>query len=164
MLVSKKSLAARLVSSSSGDDVLPTTSLARYAREQNVTSLAPTVVAALVLQAAHCDNKAPVILQFSQGGAEAYFAGKGVPLFSIRINILTHSPVVSNTDQAAHCLYRAAHYVRSLAPTYGIPGREEDGVHTDHCAKKLLYTWLDGMLDADEAYFPLFSSHMIDAL
>lgn len=38
--------------------------------------------------------------------------------------------------------------------------------HTDHCAKKLL-PWLDGMLDADEAYFkehnePLFSSHMID--
>lgn len=39
-------------------------------------------------------------------------------------------------------------------------------LHTDHCAKKLL-PWLDGMLDADEAYFkehgePLFSSHMID--
>jgi fructose-bisphosphate aldolase class II len=39
-------------------------------------------------------------------------------------------------------------------------------LHTDHCAKKLL-PWLDGLLDADEAYFkehgePLFSSHMID--
>jgi fructose-bisphosphate aldolase class II len=39
-------------------------------------------------------------------------------------------------------------------------------LHTDHCAKKLL-PWLDGMMDADEAYFkqhgePLFSSHMID--
>lgn len=39
-------------------------------------------------------------------------------------------------------------------------------LHSDHCAKKLL-PWLDGMLDADEAYFkahgePLFSSHMID--
>ena len=39
-------------------------------------------------------------------------------------------------------------------------------MHTDHCAKKLL-PWLDGMMDADEAYFkthgePLFSSHMID--
>ncbi|EXL96857.1 fructose-bisphosphate aldolase, class II [Fusarium odoratissimum NRRL 54006] len=110
---------------------------------QNVTS-SSTVVAAL--EAAR-DNKAPVILQFSQGGA-AYFAGKGV----------------SNTDQAASIAgsIAAAHYVRSLAPTYGIPVV----LHTDHCAKKLL-PWLDGMLDADEAYFkekgePLFSSHMID--
>ena len=49
-----------------------------------------------------------------------------------------------------------------MAPAYGIPVV----LHTDHCAKKLL-PWLDGMLDADEAYFkehgePLFSSHMID--
>ena len=56
----------------------------------------------------------------------------------------------------------AAHYIRSVAPSYGIPVV----LHTDHCAKKLL-PWLDGMLDADEAYFklhgePLFSSHMID--
>ena len=39
-------------------------------------------------------------------------------------------------------------------------------LHTDHCAAKLL-PWLDGMLDASEAYFkahgePLFSSHMLD--
>lgn len=71
---------------------------------------------------------------------------------------------MSNTDQAASIAgsIAAAHYVRSLAPTYGIPVV----LHTDHCAKKLL-PWLDGMLDADEAYFkekgePLFSSHMID--
>lgn len=56
----------------------------------------------------------------------------------------------------------AAHYIRSIAPIYGIPVI----LHTDHCAKKLL-PWLDGMLDADESYFklhgePLFSSHMID--
>ena len=56
----------------------------------------------------------------------------------------------------------AAHYIRAVAPAYGIPVV----LHTDHCAKKLL-PWLDGMLDADEAYFkehkePLFSSHMID--
>ncbi|UPL03512.1 hypothetical protein LCI18_014446 [Fusarium solani-melongenae] len=109
----------------------------------NVTS-SSTVVAAL--EAAR-DAKAPIILQFSQGGA-AYFAGKGV----------------SNGDQAASIAgsVAAAHFVRSLAPTYGIPVV----LHTDHCAKKLL-PWLDGMLDADEAYFkvngePLFSSHMID--
>lgn len=56
----------------------------------------------------------------------------------------------------------AAQYIRAVAPAYGIPVV----LHTDHCAKKLL-PWLDGMLDADEAYFkehgePLFSSHMID--
>ena len=55
-----------------------------------------------------------------------------------------------------------AQYIRSIAASYEIPVI----LHTDHCAKKLL-PWLDGMMDADEAYFkehgePLFSSHMID--
>ncbi|TGZ84227.1 putative fructose-bisphosphate aldolase 1 [Ascodesmis nigricans] len=130
-----------------GDDVM---NLFRYAREHrfaipaiNVTS-SSTVVAAL--EAAR-DVKAPIILQVSQGGA-AYFAGKGV----------------SNTDQYASITgaIAAAHYIRSVAPAYGIPVV----LHTDHCAKKLL-PWLDGMLDEDEKYFkqhgePLFSSHMID--
>ncbi|KAJ8107572.1 hypothetical protein OPT61_g8772 [Boeremia exigua] len=81
-------------------------------------------------------------------GGAAYFAGKGV----------------DNKDQAASIAgaVAAAHYIRAVAPAYGIPVV----LHTDHCAKKLL-PWLDGMLDADEAYFkehnePLFSSHMID--
>ncbi|EWC47337.1 fructose-bisphosphate aldolase 1 [Drechslerella stenobrocha 248] len=130
-----------------GDDVLK---LFTYAREKkfaipaiNVTS-SSTVVAAL--EAAR-DSKSPIILQTSQGGA-AYFAGKGV----------------SNTDQYASIqgAIAGAHYIRSIAPAYGIPVV----LHTDHCAKKLL-PWLDGMLDADEAYFkqhgePLWSSHMID--
>ncbi|KUI67373.1 Fructose-bisphosphate aldolase [Cytospora mali] len=130
-----------------GDDVL---ALFKYAREHefaipavNVTS-SSTVVACL--EAAR-DAKSPIILQTSQGGA-AYFAGKGV----------------DNKDQAASIAgaVAAAHYIRSIAPTYGIPVV----LHTDHCAKKLL-PWLDGMLDADEAYFklhgePLWSSHMID--
>ena len=56
----------------------------------------------------------------------------------------------------------AAHFIRSIAPSYGIPVV----LHTDHCAKKLL-PWLDGLLSEDEKYFklhgePLFSSHMID--
>jgi fructose-bisphosphate aldolase class II len=39
-------------------------------------------------------------------------------------------------------------------------------LHTDHAAKKLL-PWIDGLLDAGEAYYkvngvPLFSSHMLD--
>jgi fructose-bisphosphate aldolase class II len=103
-----------------------------------------TVVASL--EAAR-DQKCPVVLQLSQGGA-AFFAGKGVP----------------NGDQKASIAgaVAAAHYIRSVAPAYEIPVI----LHTDHCAKKLL-PWLDGMLDADEAYFklhgePLFSSHMID--
>jgi fructose-bisphosphate aldolase, class II len=130
-----------------GDDVLR---LFEYAREKqfavpaiNVTSSSTAVAS---LEAAR-DAKSPIILQVSQGGA-AFFAGKGV----------------SNTDQAASIAgsVAAAHFIRSIAPTYGIPVI----LHTDHCAKKLL-PWLDGMLDADEAYFkqtgePLFSSHMID--
>ena len=83
----------------------------------------------------------------SQGGA-AYFAGKGLP----------------NGKQEASIAgaVAGAEYIRSVAPSYGVPVV----LHTDHCAKKLL-PWLDGMMDADEAYFklheePLFSSHMID--
>ncbi|OQE28542.1 hypothetical protein PENSTE_c003G02468 [Penicillium steckii] len=130
-----------------GDDVLR---LFEYAQEKqfaipaiNVTS-SSTVVSAL--EAAR-DQNCPVILQTSQGGA-AYFAGKGV----------------NNDGQKASIAgaIAAAHYIRSIAPAYGIPVI----LHTDHCAKKLL-PWLDGMLDEDERYFklhgePLFSSHMID--
>jgi fructose-bisphosphate aldolase class II len=124
--------------------------LFKYAQEKvfaipaiNVTS-SSTVVAAL--EAAR-DAKSPIILQVSQGGA-AYFAGKGV----------------GNKNQEASIAgaVAAAHYIRAVAPAYGIPVV----LHTDHCAKKLL-PWFDGMLDADEAWFkqhgtPLFSSHMID--
>ncbi|KAG5418909.1 FBA1 [Candida metapsilosis] len=109
----------------------------------NVTS-SSTVVAAL--EAAR-DNKAPIILQTSQGGA-AYFAGKGV----------------DNKNQEASITgaIAAAHYIRAVSPIYGIPVV----LHTDHCAKKLL-PWFDGMLKADEEFFaehgtPLFSSHMLD--
>ncbi|KAF1841997.1 uncharacterized protein K460DRAFT_370005 [Cucurbitaria berberidis CBS 394.84] len=130
-----------------GDDVLK---LFQHAKDNgyaipsiNVTS-SSTVVASL--EAAR-DAKSPIILQTSQGGA-AFFAGKGV----------------GNKNQEASIAgaVAAAHYIRSIAPIYGIPVV----LHTDHCAKKLL-PWLDGMLDADEAQFkatgePLFSSHMID--
>ncbi|EOD46290.1 Ketose-bisphosphate aldolase class-2 [Neofusicoccum parvum] len=130
-----------------GDDVLK---LFKYAQEHkfaipaiNVTS-SSTVVGAL--EAAR-DSKSPIILQTSQGGA-AYFAGKGV----------------DNKDQFASIqgAIAAAHYIRAIAPAYGVPVI----LHTDHCAKKLL-PWLDGMLDADEEWFkktgePLWSSHMID--
>jgi fructose-bisphosphate aldolase class II len=79
------------------------------------------------------DSKSPIILQMSQGGA-AYFAGKGV----------------DNKDQSASIqgAIAGAHYIRAIAPAYGIPVV----LHTDHCAKKLL-PWLDGMLDEDEKFF-----------
>ncbi|EKD15762.1 fructose-bisphosphate aldolase [Drepanopeziza brunnea f. sp. 'multigermtubi' MB_m1] len=130
-----------------GDDVLK---LFNYAQEHNFAipaincTSSSTVIASL--EAAR-DAKAPIILQMSQGGA-AYFAGKGV----------------GNKDQEASIAggIAAAHYIRAIAPIYGVPVI----LHTDHCAKKLL-PWLDGLMDADEAYFkahgePLFSSHMID--
>jgi len=130
-----------------GDDVK---ALFKYAQEKkfaipaiNVTSSSTAVAA---LEAAK-NAKSPIILQLSQGGA-AYFAGKGI----------------DNKDQSASIAgsIAAAHYIRAVAPSYGIPVV----LHTDHCAKKLL-PWLDGMLDADEAWHkekgePLFSSHMID--
>jgi len=130
-----------------GDDVL---NLFEYAKANkfaipaiNVTSSSTAVAS---LEAAR-DKKAPVILQISQGGA-AFFAGKGVPN--------------SNQEASIAGAIAGAHYIRSIAPVYGVPVV----LHTDHCAKKLL-PWLDGMMDEDERYFkqhgePLFSSHMID--
>jgi len=91
--------------------------------------------------------KAPLILQFSQGGS-AFYAGKGL----------------SNEGQRASIAgaISAAHHARHVAKEYGIPVV----LHSDHCAKKLL-PWFDGMLEADEEYFkqhgePLYSSHMLD--
>ncbi|WVN88969.1 fructose-bisphosphate aldolase 1 [Cryptococcus depauperatus CBS 7841] len=130
-----------------GDDVRK---LFKYAKDNkfaipsiNVTS---SSVVNSVLEAAR-DIKSPIILQVSQSGA-AFFAGKGL----------------KNDNQEASIAgaVAAAHFIRSIAPAYGIPVV----LHSDHCAKKLL-PWFDGMLEADEAYFkqhgePLFSSHMLD--
>jgi len=91
----------------------------------------------------------PVMIQFSEGGA-AFFAGKSLPNEKGVLQASILGAVVG------------AHYVRNVAPAYGIPCF----VHSDHCAKKLL-PWFDGMLEADQAFFkahgePLFSSHMLD--
>merc|ERR1712113_430956 len=87
------------------------------------------------------------MIQFSEGGS-AFFCGKALPNDKKQASILG--------------AVAGAHYVRNVAPAYGIPVI----VHSDHCAKKLL-PWFDGMLEADEAFFklhkePLFSSHMLD--
>jgi len=100
----------------------------------------------LCLEAAR-KNDAPVIIQFSSGGAQ-FYAGKGLDN--------------SNYKAAIAGAISGAFHVRTLAEQYGVPVI----LHTDHCAKKLL-PWIDGLLDASERYFeehgePLFSSHMID--
>jgi len=99
-----------------------------------------------VLEAGNKLNR-PVIVQFSEGGS-AFFAGKSLPNGKKEGSILG--------------AVAGAHYVRNIAPAYGIPVL----CHSDHCAKKLL-PWFEGMIEADEAYFkaygePLFSSHMLD--
>ncbi|VAW42895.1 Fructose-bisphosphate aldolase class II [hydrothermal vent metagenome] len=93
------------------------------------------------------DLNSPVILQFSNGGA-VFFAGKGM----------------SNKGQKAAVIgaVSGAHHVHQVAALYGT----RVILHTDHAAKKLL-PWIDGMLDAGEAFYkvhgiPLYSSHMID--
>ena len=91
--------------------------------------------------------KAPVIVQFSNGGS-LFYAGKGL----------------SNENEKAAILggISGAKHVHLMADAYGATVI----LHTDHCAKKLL-PWIDGLLDAGEEHFrltgkPLFSSHMID--
>ncbi|MFW5801669.1 MAG: class II fructose-bisphosphate aldolase [Spirochaeta sp.] len=91
--------------------------------------------------------KAPVIIQFSNGGA-VFFAGKGM----------------DNTNQQAAIAggVSGAMHVHAVAEKYGAYVM----LHTDHAARKLL-PWIDGLLDAGEEFYkqhgkPLFSSHMID--
>ena len=72
--------------------------------------------------------KAPVIVQFSNGGA-AFNAGKGL----------------SNENQKAAILgaVAGAKHVHTLAEAYGATVI----LHTDHCAKHLL-PWIHGLLDS----------------
>ncbi|MBX3055272.1 MAG: class II fructose-bisphosphate aldolase [Anaerolineae bacterium] len=121
-----------------------------YAKEQQFALPAANVVGSnsvnAVLETAVAVN-APVILQFSNGGA-SFMAGKSL-----------------NNDGQRSAIAGAvsgAHHVHQVAAMYGA----RVILHTDHCAKKLL-PWVDGMLDAGEAFYkthgkPLFSSHMLD--
>jgi len=93
------------------------------------------------------DLNAPVIIQFSNGGAQ-FNAGKGL----------------SNENEKAAIAggIAGAKHIHALAEAYGVVVI----LHTDHCAKPLL-PWIDGLLDASEKHFeetgkPLYSSHMID--
>jgi fructose-bisphosphate aldolase class II len=99
-----------------------------------------------VLEAA-AKVKAPVFIQFSNGGAQ-FVAGKGLKLEGQQTAILG--------------AISGAKHVHNVAEAYGVPVI----LHTDHAAKNLL-PWIDGLLDAGEKHFaetgkPLFSSHMLD--
>ena len=91
--------------------------------------------------------KAPIIIQFSNGGA-GFMVGKGLKL--------------EGQGAAVLGAVAGARYVHQVAAAYGVPVM----LHTDHAAKKLL-PWIDAMLDEREKFFaetgkPLFSSHMLD--
>lgn len=99
-----------------------------------------------VMEAAKVVN-APVIIQFSNGGA-SFYAGKGL----------------SNEGERAAIAgaISGAKHIHQMSELYGIPVI----LHTDHAAKKLL-PWIDGLLDYGEKHFqkygkPLYSSHMLD--
>src|SRR5262245_51702968 len=97
--------------------------------------------------AAARDVNSPVIIQFSNGGAQ-FFIGKTVKGDN------QFGPVLGGIA--------GAHFVDAAAKAYGVPVI----LHTDHCAKKLL-PWVDGLLAASEEQFaktgkPLYSSHMLD--
>ncbi len=99
-----------------------------------------------VLEAAKVVNS-PIILQFSNGGAN-YYAGKGIS------NENEKAAIVGAISGAMH--------IHLMAEAYGIPVV----LHTDHAARKLL-PWIDALLDAGEEHYkkhgkPLFSSHMLD--
>lgn len=121
-----------------------------YAKENNfaypaVNAIGTNSINAILECAAKVNS--PVIIQLSNSGA-SFFAGKGLKL--------------DGQNNAIAGAVAAAHYVHNIAAYYGVPVI----LHTDHAAKKLL-PWIDGMLDAGEAFYEqtgknLFSSHMID--
>ncbi len=96
-----------------------------------------------VLEAA-AKVRAPVIVQFSNGGA-AFIAGKGLKAEGQQAAILG--------------AISGAYHVHQMAEHYGVPVI----LHTDHCAKKLL-PWIDGLLDAGEKHYakPVNHCYMID--
>lgn len=124
--------------------------LFNYAKKNNFAIPAVNVVGTnsvnAVMEAA-VQAKAPVIIQFSNGGGQ-FFAGKSLP------NDTYQASIMGSISGAEH--------IHKLAELYGVPVI----IHTDHAAKKLL-PWIDGLLDAGEKFYaihkkPLFSSHMLD--
>ncbi|MBC7557038.1 MAG: class II fructose-bisphosphate aldolase [Chryseobacterium sp.] len=122
----------------------------QYAKENKFALPACNVIGSSNVNAAMeaaVKVNAPLIIQFSNGGS-VFNAGKGL----------------SNENQQAAILgaIAGAKHIHTLAEAYGATII----LHTDHCAKKLL-PWIDGLMDANEAYFKqygksLYSSHMLD--
>lgn len=126
------------------------TDVLNYANEKGFALPAVNVIGTnsinAVLETAREVNS-PVIIQFSNGGAQ-FFAGKGLDN--------------SNQEASIAGAVSGALHVHEMAKAYGVPVI----LHTDHAAKKLI-PWVEGMLDAGEAYYekngqPLYSSHMLD--
>ena len=97
-----------------------------------------------VLEAAANVNS-PIILQFSNGGAQ-FYAGKGCKAIN--------ASILGAVSGAMH--------IHTMAVAYGVPVI----LHTDHAARKLL-PWIDSLLDAGVKHHkhtgrPLFTSHMLD--
>ncbi len=121
-----------------------------YAQEKGFAIPAVNVIGSNSINAAletARDMKAPIIIQFSNGGAH-FMAGKGLP------NDHQQASIAGAVAGAKH--------IHELAELYGVPVV----IHTDHASKKLL-PWIDGLLDAGEEFYkkngkPLFSSHMLD--
>lgn len=121
-----------------------------YAKENEFAIPAVNVIGTnsinAVLETAAKVNS-PVIVQFSVSGA-AYYAGKSLSNDGYKASIMG--------------AISGAQHVHLMAKEYDVPVI----LHTDHAAKKLL-PWIDGLLDAGEAYYkehgqPLFSTHMLD--
>ncbi|NCC22388.1 MAG: class II fructose-bisphosphate aldolase [Alphaproteobacteria bacterium] len=99
-----------------------------------------------VLEAA-AKNRADVIVQISNGGAE-FYAGKGFPGDSF--------------DAKVYGAVSAAKHVHELAKFYGVCVV----LHTDHANRKLI-PWIEALVAEGEKFYketgkPLFTSHMLD--
>ncbi|WGK70412.1 class II fructose-bisphosphate aldolase [Candidatus Haliotispira prima] len=97
--------------------------------------------------AAASEAKAPIIIQFSNGGG-SFYAGKG-------LSNDKHQGAIAGSIAGALSVHH-------LAKAYGVPVI----LHTDHAARKLL-PWIDGLISYSELHYkqhgmPLFSSHMLD--
>lgn len=130
-----------------GDDVM---TVYRIAKENNFAIPAVNAIGShsvnAVLEAARTVNS-PVIIQFSNGGAQ-FYAGKSLPN--------------DNQEASIRGAIAAAKHVHVMAEHYGVPVI----LHTDHAAKNKL-PWIDGLIQAGKKHFeqygkPLYSSHMLD--
>ncbi|VAY88039.1 Fructose-bisphosphate aldolase class II [hydrothermal vent metagenome] len=119
-----------------------------YAKENNFAIPAVNVVNTesinAVLEAASVVNS-PIILQFSNGGAN-FYAGKGCPALN--------SSILGACSGAMH--------IHTMAVAYKVPVI----LHTDHANRKLL-PWIDGLIETGIKHYkhtgrPLFTSHMLD--